>query len=1042
MITGTLYASSCSKKDQVILMSLDSATTYNMNSAYTFSLQNLISKPITAGNYLFDVTTYYSDGLTILDSYSLLAPITSNPLTTTAFTIVGRTTLQGILRVDFTTLVAIPAGVAQTSVTDIKGVIQLAFSAPWANDLGTGLTDNSAIPCYASHGILPVKGLTMGCYLRVSTTASIEIRNFQALSAATVCRVYFANLNIQSGQVALNLIKRYNRVNNILNSASATPSTSVAAVSIQQYSNLMNFSNLVVSEIFDVTWPLTFAQNVAVGDFLYIRLPTYDVGFLQDSSMVTCFVGPNAGPLVAYECIKFPGVDWILIIMSDAYLSSVSLTIYLHNLKWPRYVYNIASPAPLYMWHYNGITEMQYIKYGIFSLPSPKSFYSASMNVPKKGKGYPDCAYYFSFKALNSIPDGGTVVLTFPPDYSLQLSFPSPTFSADQFTGYNGNPLIFTPSANILTISNIAQFPAQSLFTIKVKGLQNPTPTTATSSPWSIQTSYNGYIINQLNSFDFFQYGNSYNPGTIIFNSVEAFPQNALVLAQYTIEFTPNTAIPALGIISITFPPAQFNNLPQTPLCKISGGLQTFSSCVLSGTTITIVTDAIYTTGSLIFTIDDIPNPEAGTTDGFEIHTFYDNHFLDTTDTTDDSYRTIPILPAANPMTVNSIDFEPRNEGELAKYTFSLNPTSNLYNNMELMIRFPDSYDDLIGVGVTCEGLTGIVGGFTVSIVAKKVFITGLDTYIPSNDNPLIITISNVVNPNRISSLGQFRIASFYANTQSFIDYNEDIEGLEVVGAAGWLTIYNISASDYSARLLADYSINFTLSETLPSASSQGYVLINYPTQFDIPDKSITCTSLPITFGNMTGYTLNNRIYSYGNTNTYIGNLFMVFGGIDNPPLSGTTDDLTIMTYDGFNKRIIERSFPNLDRFSFIYSYSGPLITVNGDNDIIVEKGTQTKDLYITIEYPCAVNLTFNTTVTSFSLSPSQIYMNRGDLQSTFRVSVPVSLSEGTYYIIWGFYGDGNDLYTPLKKTKVVVTNLKSKIYNIYNISYKFKFIS
>ena len=63
-------------------------------------------------------------------------------------------------------------------------------------------------------------------------------------------------------------------------------------------------------------------------------------------------------------------------------------------------------------------------------MPTKKSFTMAKLSVPKKGYSYVDCAYYFSFKAEDAIPDNGVVILTFPTGYSLLSSYPKPSFSA------------------------------------------------------------------------------------------------------------------------------------------------------------------------------------------------------------------------------------------------------------------------------------------------------------------------------------------------------------------------------------------------------------------------------------------------------------------------------------------------------------------------------------------------------------------------------------------------------------------------------------
>ena len=63
-------------------------------------------------------------------------------------------------------------------------------------------------------------------------------------------------------------------------------------------------------------------------------------------------------------------------------------------------------------------------------MPTKKSFTLAKVSSPKKGYSYVDCGYYFSFKAEDTIPDYGEVILTFPEGYSLLSSYPKPTFSA------------------------------------------------------------------------------------------------------------------------------------------------------------------------------------------------------------------------------------------------------------------------------------------------------------------------------------------------------------------------------------------------------------------------------------------------------------------------------------------------------------------------------------------------------------------------------------------------------------------------------------
>ncbi len=228
------------------------------------------------------------------------------------------------------------------------------------------------------------------------------------------------------------------------------------------------------------------------------------------------------------------------------------------------------------------------------------------------GLRYVDCNYYFKFRAINSIPDNGQVVLTFPTDFSLQSSYPSPRFKAPQFRDVSASsPLTFTPLLNVLTISNIKELPALSLFTISVEGIKNPI-TGSSSTGWKIETKLNGNQINVKDLFDSFPYGETYQAGTIIFNEIYSFPSNANEQATYYIKFTPITEIPASGEIFISFPASQFKlSFVGDPLCGLTGGLKTFSSCKLvGGNTFVIKTDVKYTTGYIIFSVIDILNPE------------------------------------------------------------------------------------------------------------------------------------------------------------------------------------------------------------------------------------------------------------------------------------------------------------------------------------------------------------------------------------------------------------------------------------------------
>ena len=65
------------------------------------------------------------------------------------------------------------------------------------------------------------------------------------------------------------------------------------------------------------------------------------------------------------------------------------------------------------------------------------------------------------------------------------------------------------------------------------------------------------------------------------------------------------------------------------------------------------------------------------------------------------------------------------------------------------------------------------------------------------------------------------------------------------------------------------------------------------------------------------------KVYVYGHTSNYIGDLHIKIRGILNPTNYGQSGNFYVRTYDGLNSKIIQRNYRNLDPFSFYYSYPG-----------------------------------------------------------------------------------------------------------------------
>ena len=150
-------AQSCTNSGNKITLVFPNAVSFPLGFVRKFRLQNnLITAPTTNSTYLFDITSYLTDGTTVIESwtdYVIVAPApwTATPTGTTLERYPGRTT---VLTFSMTTQVKVPAGVNQYKSTDTKGFLEFEFTNT-ATDLGLGYTTATSIPCYANSGLVP-----------------------------------------------------------------------------------------------------------------------------------------------------------------------------------------------------------------------------------------------------------------------------------------------------------------------------------------------------------------------------------------------------------------------------------------------------------------------------------------------------------------------------------------------------------------------------------------------------------------------------------------------------------------------------------------------------------------------------------------------------------------------------------------------------------------------------------------------------------------------------------------------------------------------
>lgn len=243
-----------------------------------------------------------------------------------------------------------------------------------------------------------------------------------------------------------------------------------------------------------------------------------------------------------------------------------------------------------------------------------------------------------------------------------------------------------------------------------------------------------------------------------------------------------------------------------------------------------------------------------------------------------------------------------------------------------------------------------------------------------------------------IHSFFHLRVATYLQGSSTFMDVNSTAIVLEMITAPGWTVLNNITVSSFYSRIKTTYVLDFTTSKYIPATSNFGSLVVRFPSGYALPDTtSQTCSTTTTSYASsLSCYSTSNNLTVLGNTAKYNGNLKLTLSKIKNPTLEGAVNNIHVFLYDGYKKSILERSYWNLDPISNSFTYKGPLITVNNGNPVIIDGGTVSDYIYMTLNYPSALELTIKATSSgSLTLLPSNVILTLGAVKAVFRVSVP-----------------------------------------------------
>ena len=1061
---------SCSKRDRDIFVKLSNSE-YTVGTSVSFQINGVVKSPAVAGSYYLEVQMI-SPGGNLQESYTAVLTFTSSPIVGYTFLPIpgqcntaaigfAATGVVAMHEISFTTPYYMPPSKLQSDANELVSYIKLTYTASAATmispSFGYGFTTPKKIPCRSIKGLNPITGTSINCTVYPDITSSgivnVFVENYGEVPVGGQIMILVPHIANPRGTITfgIKIITKQLRLLTISSSISSTfafldrdlsgfNTTVIATPGVDYISTDKN----KIYQTFQATFQASVLMSVVASTRILMDIPKYDVGLLPKEGVVTCSLLGSP-----YTCYQFgEGLDWIYGSMApDQPTLAVKPTSpwLVTNLVWPRSV-TTTMIRPWIVWLSNLDTTVVPNRYTLTrvlnypSIPSPVSTMCtrAVMNVDKKWRRQVDVTYTFTFRCPNDIPAGATVQLTLPTQYNLLASFPAMQLLVPEFEGISATqPLGNVTTANTVTIFNVNRVFNNTEFRIILKGIRNPTFSGAMNN-FNLFIKLNGNDVSYYNNIASVTLDNAvstYPVGLLDLSKITVFPINRLVEADYTFALIPQTKLSSGAEIHIIFP-AEYSSIPQNPNCLVSGGINTFETCSRLGNEIIMKLNSDYNTGTIYIIVTGIMNPDFATTSSFEAYTYYDGSIIDQTRAASASFRKVILSAKPSLLSMRQFFFDPSNEGEVATYTISFMPTNNIPAGMNVYIKFPSTFDLRLGKSVDIAVTSGLTGDLKTSLANRVVTVSNFNLYDVTLGIPITVILTGVINPNKpqAGQSGFISVGTIYPDSNIFLDYLGRAGSIQADPAAGWLTLHQINATNYYSRSFVDYTINFTATEKIPRSDYGGMIWVDFPKNYLPQTTAIKCSNNTANLGTGLICNQNSLLMKINNYKTdLIGNLAFTLRSIKNPLDQIVTESFFIRTYDGSTRQIIQRSFENLDPVKLNFTYPGPLIIVNNDQPIFVEKGTQTRDLYLIITEIAALNLTFVPATPGFSFVPTQIKLNIGEVTAKFRVSIPEGFEEGEYTVEWTTLGDQSPpIYTPIKKTTVVITGKGSNQQGAY----------
>lgn len=1036
---GTTTANSCVYSNGIVTVQLFAVGTlapigpgdFPAGQQSSLTISTGITASQTAGMYYLDVTSYDVSS-NRLETGSLVVTLTAAAFASISVDSVHREPdIPTVLKWLFTPSIDIPASLSsQNSPGYIEVILPTMTTVGGFNlfrtDLGLGIAVGGVVPCLGIAGIQPPTGTLLKCLLTqqpasagVGNYVYVTISNFQAVAAGTVVGLHLSGLkHVQTANnptVTFTAYKIASRVRTDINTWTGTLTTAPALTSAAQTDAVNTFASTQqgISTAFGLTFninpPLAIsATNTA---FLLRITPTHDTGYCLAvvANQFTCSV---TGTL--YSCTCYPNSDLVYIAVgARAFVAGTNYQVIINNLVNPGSV--AASNDGLVVYTIDNLTLKNSVTY---SNPLPAQTAGLMVKTAATpsiyGTGYVGVTYEFIVQPTHAVPQGGSLVVTLPAIYSLTSSVPQPKCTPLGLTAVTGLSIGCAVGTTSLTVTNFVSLSLETHTTIRLTGVKNPI-SAGSSGLFYFTTKTAAGLVIDYDSYAGFSFTSAFVTGAASPN-VYMFPTNAGLYAEYVVSLSPSATIPPGGTISVTFP-TQFGSIPPPFDCRVSAPFTSLQSCALSGSTFTVTLDQSLAGTGIVLSFFGVVNPGIGSTGSFVTKCEYDGVVLDQSSTS--ALNAVVTTAVAPSLMVSSIGFSPQNEGEPATYTFSFTPSISFPSTSYLLISFPPEYDSHIGDSLACSA-TGLTGSLVCSATSdRQVRVSGFQGFSTCGSCSIVLTIEGVKNPQWATATGFFGVGIWSGS--AYLEYNRAVGPLEIIEAPKLMNLRFFNVSNVYSRYVSTMFFNLTTTQSLPSTTSQGSISVLFPSHYLLTNSVLQCNST--TYATALNCTVSrDTVRISGQDRELTGEISLEMKDVPNPMQEGIADSVVVKTVDEYRKKVLDRTYANLHPAQVAYSFAGPLIKVNGDLPISVYSGTYTLPIAITVDFPCALNLTFTPTLPDFIVTPSEIRLEVGQLQTTFTLAAPISITALSSIMLWTTSGDVSPAYyTPLQKTQVLL---------------------